>query len=81
MSPATPSFIATRLQQVAAELEDRHESALADLRGQLSQAEVEKMQSQLACLRMEAQLHEASAAAATAAAEMAPNIGNRISAL
>ena len=60
MSPATPSFIATRLQQVAAELEDRHESALADLRGQLSQAEVEKMQSQLACLRMEAQLHEAS---------------------
>ena len=52
-------FITSRLAALATELEDRAEAEKCELRSRISQVEVEKMQQQLACLRMEAQLNEA----------------------
>lgn len=61
-----PSFVASRLKDVAAELEEYYERSLqrteqahADALARVSQLEVQAMQHQLASLRLEAQLHDA----------------------
>ena len=56
-----PGHLAQRLAQVAAEVEERHEYELAELQGRLRQAEDERVNSQMVCLRLEAQVQESSA--------------------
>ncbi|KAL1521831.1 hypothetical protein AB1Y20_021482 [Prymnesium parvum] len=66
-----PSFVNNRLMDVAAELEEyydrsrqRAEQAHADALSRISQLEVQAMQHQLTSLRLEAQLHDATASRA-----------------
>lgn len=54
------SWLSHELARLAAEADRRHESELEALRHRLQQCETERMQSQLVCLRLEAQVQEQS---------------------
>ena len=55
------SALSSRLAAIGQEVEERHAREMSELRDRIQKAETERMQMQLSCLKLEANLHDGTA--------------------